>query len=437
MQPTPTDASRTLRDLLRIEGRLPFERATEILTQLTNALVPLHAAGRAHGALTPQSVHLEADGTVRLGPPTGDRLAMGLLPPSYLAPEIIDGEPMSPASDVYTLGLLGWEMLVGQAPWAGESVAEVVTHQREQDLPRLTTLRPGVPRPLLLAIEGALHKSPGDRWRSAVEMLTELRRVGGMAHTRASDTATAAATGAAAGAAAAAAVAATEPVVVAPTPVTPRRAPAAPLVPAEPIRRSSGGGRKFAMTALILAILIAGGAALAAMQHRSKKQVATQPWLDSITTSTAAGVVITDDTTSSAARMRMNQVRDSLARLQALGAAPPPMYSPAPTPSYGTPMPAPTVDTAAAAALARNDALARAAAAAEAERARAEARAIRDSIARERAAVGDSARPLRSTVPTTAPATPAAPSKPDSAPKKPKPDSVPAKTPPDTIPMTR
>src|SRR3982750_1302261 len=91
---------RTLRDLLRTDGRLSFERTTELLTDLVNALRPLHAAGRAPGAITPQSVRIDAEGHARLGPPAGDRIAMGLLPPAYLAPEVIDGEPPNPRSDL-------------------------------------------------------------------------------------------------------------------------------------------------------------------------------------------------------------------------------------------------------------------------------------------------------------------------------------------------
>ena len=174
----PTDptgsADRTLRDLLRTDGRLSFERAARILADVAEALAPMHAAGQAHGAVTPQSIHLDAEGRARLGPPAADTTSTGLLPPAYLAPERIVGEPADPRSDVYTLGLVGWEMLTGTTPWGDASLTEILINQQEQDLPRLTTVRPGVPRPLLLAIEGALHKSPGDRWSTAGEMLSTL-----------------------------------------------------------------------------------------------------------------------------------------------------------------------------------------------------------------------------------------------------------------------
>src|SRR5688572_4636111 len=135
-------ADRTLRDLLRSDGRLSFERASEILADAAEALAPLHAAGQAHGAITPQSIHIDAAGRAHLGHPAADTAAAGLLPPAYMAPERITGERADPQSDVYALGLLGWEMLTGQTPWAGSSLQEVVLNQQDQDLPRLTTLRP-------------------------------------------------------------------------------------------------------------------------------------------------------------------------------------------------------------------------------------------------------------------------------------------------------
>ncbi|MBV9919696.1 MAG: serine/threonine protein kinase [Pseudonocardia sp.] len=285
---TPTD--RTLRDLLRTDGRLSFDRAAQILADVARALAPVHATGQAHGAITPQSVHLDAEGGARLGPPATDASTTGLLPPAYLAPERIAGDPADPRSDVYALGLLGWEMLTGQTPWVGDSLEDVVLHQRSRDLPRLTTVRPGVPRPLLLAIEGALHKQPSDRWASAGELLGEL---GG-----------------------------DEPAAASPSPIAvdavPVAAPAAtdrPTVlqppPSTRVHPPGHLGRRVAVVALVVAVLVSGAAALMSLQGRSKAQ-ASAPWMDSLVTSTSAGVVITNDTThGSAAPVHGNRARPS------------------------------------------------------------------------------------------------------------------------------
>src|SRR5206468_1959223 len=107
---SPTDSDRTLRDLLRSDGRLSFEHAARLLADLARSLEPLHATGQGHGAITPQSVYVDATGRAHLGPPAADTTAAALIPPAYLAPERIDGQPADPRSDVYTLGLLGYEM---------------------------------------------------------------------------------------------------------------------------------------------------------------------------------------------------------------------------------------------------------------------------------------------------------------------------------------
>jgi serine/threonine-protein kinase len=144
-----------------------------LLAGIARAAAAWHARGTAHGALTPERVLVGAGDAVTLAaPPRPDGSPAPW--PTYLAPEQIDGRTGDVRSDVYAFGLLGWEMLAGQQPWEGESLYGVVVKQREQDLPRLSTLRPGLPRAVLGAIEGCLHKAPGDRWQSAAEFLATL-----------------------------------------------------------------------------------------------------------------------------------------------------------------------------------------------------------------------------------------------------------------------
>jgi serine/threonine-protein kinase len=178
-------------------------------------------------------------------------------------------------------------MLSGETPFAGDSLREIVADQHGRDLPRLTTLRPGVPRPLLFAIEGALHKQPDDRWADAGEMLAQLRQgrreptpvlvpSTNRSH-RTGDT---------------------QPVLV----------PAARSAHAETPGDGTRWGRRLTLVVLALAVVGAGVAALVAVQGRAD-QTAAAPWLDSLTTSTSAGVLITKDTLNTAARLRANPTR--------------------------------------------------------------------------------------------------------------------------------
>ena len=81
---------------------------------------------------------------------------------------------MDGRSDIYSLGVLGWEMLTGRRPWAGESLYGIIYKQKHEDLPRITALRPRVPANLLFAIEGALKKDRTQRWQTIDGFLEQL-----------------------------------------------------------------------------------------------------------------------------------------------------------------------------------------------------------------------------------------------------------------------
>ncbi len=169
---------RSLKDRIREEGPLPFEDAERILSDLARALSYAHHSRIVHRDIKPENVYLdEAVGMARLADfgiarawdsDSGLTLpgtAIGT--PSYMSPEQVDGRDLDGRSDIYSLGLLGWEMLTGSQPWEGESLYSVIAKQKNEDLPSVREIRPGVPDRLVRAIEGATRKSPDDRWKSA------------------------------------------------------------------------------------------------------------------------------------------------------------------------------------------------------------------------------------------------------------------------------
>ncbi len=178
---------RSLKDRIREEGPLPFDEAERILRDLGRALSYAHRSRIVHRDLKPENVYLdEALGIARLADfgiarawdsDSGLTLpgtAIGT--PAYMSPEQVDGRDLDGRSDIYSLGLLGWEMLSGKQPWAGESLYSVIGKQKNEHLPDLETLRPGIPKNLRRALEGAMKKAPEDRWRSAdtfLEVLAE------------------------------------------------------------------------------------------------------------------------------------------------------------------------------------------------------------------------------------------------------------------------
>lgn len=176
---------RTLKSEIRAHGALPFERVTQILDDVGGALAHAHRHRIVHRDIKPENIYLDEDtGSARLSDfgiaRSWDVDSSLTLPgsaigtPTYMSPEQIDGAVLDGRSDIYSLGLIGYEMLTGTAPWSGESLFSIIYKQKHEALPSLVERRPGIPEPLLRAIEGALGKDPADRWSSAHEFLAAL-----------------------------------------------------------------------------------------------------------------------------------------------------------------------------------------------------------------------------------------------------------------------
>lgn len=175
----------TLRQALRQRGPLSADRARTILRDVAQALEHAHARRVIHRDVKPENIFLdELTGRARLADfgiarPLEDDLeltisGMSLGTPAYMSPEQIDGAPLDRHSDIYSLGVVGWEMLTGIRPWDGETLYGVLYRQKYENLPPLSRLRPGLPPALRHAVEGALHKRTGARWGSAGEFLEAL-----------------------------------------------------------------------------------------------------------------------------------------------------------------------------------------------------------------------------------------------------------------------
>jgi serine/threonine protein kinase/uncharacterized protein YecT (DUF1311 family) len=175
----------TVRDRLREFGSLGAEDAEWILRDVANALGYAHRQGIVHRDVKPENIFLDATrrrallsdfGIARtIDTESGITLfGAALGTPQYMSPEQIDGEIVDGRSDIYSLGVLGWELLTGRRPWAGESLYGVIYKQKHEDLARITSVRPRVPANLLFAIEGAMVKDKARRWQTIDEFLDHL-----------------------------------------------------------------------------------------------------------------------------------------------------------------------------------------------------------------------------------------------------------------------
>jgi eukaryotic-like serine/threonine-protein kinase len=168
----------TLRQRLRREGRLPVGVALSIAADLALALDAAAAAGVVHRDLKPENILLEgppeasrallADfGIARLvdgvDGPTGPTAVMGT--PAYMSPEQAAGEGIDARSDLYSLGIVTYEMLTGEPPFTG-TPRVIVSRQLMDPPPPLSQARPELPVEVTRAVMRALEKVPEARWQS-------------------------------------------------------------------------------------------------------------------------------------------------------------------------------------------------------------------------------------------------------------------------------
>jgi serine/threonine protein kinase len=175
----------SLRTHLEQHRHLPVVDARRVLCEIGDALACAHRQGIVHRDVKPENIFLErrtgrtllADFGVALalGEPEGVTLAGTTVgTPAYMSPEQVDGRPLDGLSDIYSLGLVGWEMVTGQRPWSGDSVYDVMYKQKHESLPSLDTFNIQIAPSFVRAIDRALRKDPSERWPSAEAFVAAL-----------------------------------------------------------------------------------------------------------------------------------------------------------------------------------------------------------------------------------------------------------------------
>ncbi|MCW2666567.1 MAG: pknA [Frankiales bacterium] len=164
------------------EGALPVERVLSLLGQAADALDVAHTAGVVHRDVKPGNLLVRPDGVVKVtdfgiaraldGTSSTTGLMVGTA--FYMSPEQAVGQPVTPASDVYALGVVAFECLTGVRPFDGANVADVARAHVHDPPPPLPSVLPAALRSLVLR---ALSKDPADRPTSAGEFAAALAAV--------------------------------------------------------------------------------------------------------------------------------------------------------------------------------------------------------------------------------------------------------------------
>lgn len=178
----------SLAEIIHNDAPLLPERAAEIALDVARALERAHSAGIVHRDIKPGNILITQDGHTKVtdfgiaraargdSEQTMTQTGMVIGTAAYLSPEQAQGEPVDGRSDLYSLGVVMYEMLSGQTPFEGDTpLAIAYKHVREYAAPP-SSINPDVPRELDAIVMKALAKNPENRYANAVEFEQDLQR---------------------------------------------------------------------------------------------------------------------------------------------------------------------------------------------------------------------------------------------------------------------
>jgi serine/threonine protein kinase len=180
----PFMKSRSLRERLQHE-RISYEECAHILDQISSALQYAHEAGIVHRDIKPSNILIDDNGKVWLSDfgfahihnATQSLTGSALIgTPAFMAPEQVRGEPVSPLSDQYSLGVVLYQMATGSLPYDADTPMAIAISHVTEPMPRPKQINPDVPSSLERVILKALAKSPAHRYESIVAFIDAVKQ---------------------------------------------------------------------------------------------------------------------------------------------------------------------------------------------------------------------------------------------------------------------
>ncbi len=173
----------TLRELLTERGPMPPHAVASVLRPVLGGLAAAHRAGLVHRDVKPENVLISDDGEVKIADfglvravaaagITSASVILGTA--AYLSPEQVRDGNAGPRSDVYSLGILTYELFTGRTPFTGDNQLTIAYQRLDADVPRPSTMIEGVPAQFDEFVARATARDPGDRYADAIEMAADL-----------------------------------------------------------------------------------------------------------------------------------------------------------------------------------------------------------------------------------------------------------------------
>ena len=163
-------------------GLLPIPRVAEIVATCARAIDYAHRQGVIHRDIKPSNIMLTTDGDVKIGdfgvahrPLSDTTHVLGIVgSPRYMSPEQVQEDKVTGQTDLYSLGVVMFELLTGQPPFGGQNLSRLIHQIAHESAPSVQDLRPELPPALEDILKSALAKDPAHRYSSGIEFASDL-----------------------------------------------------------------------------------------------------------------------------------------------------------------------------------------------------------------------------------------------------------------------